>query len=389
MLSDASFKNGYVFIVPARDAGRFIRETLLSALGQRPAPVEVIVVDDGSTDGTAEIARSIAGVTLVEGCRKGAAAARNIGVACASTPFVSFLDADDLAGPDRMRSHLEVLTADSNCAAVFGGIRFVDREGRFLGKTIGCASGLSEISLGALLKRNRITTCSAVTARRAAVLDVGGFDAALAFNEEYDLWLRLASRYRIACSNVLSVDYRLHEGNVSRNLEGQRRNEQLALLKWEKSAILRTVRTCFRSPEEQWFAYAQVMVRRGDHVDAERALVKVLNLGVMEGSGKAMFMLGGIQLSRGQFGAATASFRAVLSTDDTMAEAWNNLGVALATQSTDQAEIEGCLERALDLRIDYNDASVNLSKLRCGEQPALWTALPLRPVLKPVIGRIQ
>lgn len=107
-------------IIPAYNAARTLRETLDSLSAQSLQPDEVIVVDDGSTDATAEIARAFPGIQLIEQANAGTAAALNAGVAVATGAVLAFLDADDLWTPDAVRVQLANLSAQTEADASLG-----------------------------------------------------------------------------------------------------------------------------------------------------------------------------------------------------------------------------------------------------------------------------
>ena len=107
-------------IIPAFNAAGTLRETLESVAAQSVPLDEVIVVDDGSTDSTAEIAESFSGVRLIRQANNGAAAALNAGLALVSGSVFAFLDADDLWTPDTVRRQLENLAAQSDADASVG-----------------------------------------------------------------------------------------------------------------------------------------------------------------------------------------------------------------------------------------------------------------------------
>src|SRR5262245_43574539 len=100
-------------IIPAYNAGRWIARTLQSAQNQTLTQIEIIVVDDGSTDDTADIVRSAMNedprIILIQQPNRGVASARNSGIAAARSEFVAPLDADDLWHPERLKRHVEAL----------------------------------------------------------------------------------------------------------------------------------------------------------------------------------------------------------------------------------------------------------------------------------------
>jgi glycosyltransferase involved in cell wall biosynthesis len=109
-------------IIPAHDAERHLGEAIESALGQDLRPAEVVVVDDGSSDGTAAVARSFAAVTLVQQPRAGAGAARNTGMDRATGDLYAFLDADDVWLPGKLRAQAAALHRRPHADGAFCGI---------------------------------------------------------------------------------------------------------------------------------------------------------------------------------------------------------------------------------------------------------------------------
>lgn len=214
-------------VVPAYDAGPFIDECLSSITAQRgDFTLEVIVVDDGSGDDTAMRARRH-GATVIRQSNRGPAAARNAGVAAAAGEFVAFLDADDLWPADKLARQLDVLARHPDAALVFGDCRQFDAAGprpqtQFESAGLGIAAwGTGETLPDAharLLEDNFITTGS-VIARRATLLDAGGFAEDLRLVEDLELWLRLSRRRAIAWTDALCLLRRRHGGNTSADAE--------------------------------------------------------------------------------------------------------------------------------------------------------------------------
>ena len=167
-------------------------------LAQTVRDLELIVIDDGSTDSTgAVIARAIARDDRVRalpmGTNVGIARSLNAGLREARAPIVAIQDADDYSAPERLARQLSVLDADPEIAVVGTRMHEVDEQGRVLAPRTSFAAGDVR---DALLRFNPIpNTCVAL--RREAALSVGGYDSRYRYAMEYDLWLRLADRWRI------------------------------------------------------------------------------------------------------------------------------------------------------------------------------------------------
>jgi glycosyltransferase involved in cell wall biosynthesis len=110
-------------IIPVYNGERYLAEAVQSVLAQTYAPVEIIVVDDGSTDGTADVAKHFAPVQYVRQANSGVSAARNRGLELARGEFLAFLDADDLWVADKLARQTEAFTTDPQLDMVFGHVR--------------------------------------------------------------------------------------------------------------------------------------------------------------------------------------------------------------------------------------------------------------------------
>jgi glycosyltransferase involved in cell wall biosynthesis len=185
----------YACVIPAHNEEKRIALAIESVLAQTARPREIIVVDDGSTDGTPEVAGGFPGVEVIR-CpsRHGPAHARNLGVSEATSPWIALLDADDRWDPDKMREQL-TLAESSGAGLVYCGIRIV---GLAQSEPLVVALTRSRSHRGLvrkLLLRNCITgSDSAVVVRKQLLDEVGGFDEQLAVGEDWDLWLRLSQR---------------------------------------------------------------------------------------------------------------------------------------------------------------------------------------------------
>ena len=188
-------------VIPVRNGRAHLGDAIDSSWAQTLRPAAVVVVDDGSSDGSGDLARSL-GATVVAQPPLGPGAARNLGVATASTEWVAFLDADDRMVPGRLAAQAAVLLADDDLSGVLGLMRlFADGAP---------AQGAPEACL----------LPSALTVRRRAFLDSGGFDPSLPAGEFVD-WMarcRQAGR-RFEVVDALVVERRVHAGNLTRDPE--------------------------------------------------------------------------------------------------------------------------------------------------------------------------
>lgn len=202
-------------VIPAWQAGEFLAATLDSLRAQTTPPEAVVVVDDGSTDATAKIAVE-GGATLLRQDHRGPGAARNRGVAHATTEFVAFLDADDWYAPDKLERSVEVL--EEVGAACLATDAWVVRGGRIDARKNQGRNVPTVLTTERLLKGSPVI-CSSVVARRRAVLEVGGFDEHpdLIATEDFDLWLRMSEREPLAYLGDPLTFYRVHQGSLSAN----------------------------------------------------------------------------------------------------------------------------------------------------------------------------
>ena len=203
-------------VIPASDCGGMIGAALTSVGAQAPAPAEVIVVDDGSSDATAALAESKGARVVRHAQPQGVAAARNSGLEAASNEWVALLDCDD----EWLPGHLATLwraRADHvivGSAALGWGDAAADH--RFLGYA--AAGPLVVTSPAQLFPENKLRT-SGVLLRRDLALSVGGFDRRLARAEELDLWVRMLEHGTALVIPQVTTLYRQHAAQTSHDRE--------------------------------------------------------------------------------------------------------------------------------------------------------------------------
>lgn len=214
-------------VIPAYNAEVFLERTLRSALGQTHSNIEVIVVDDGSTDRTRVIAEAVATdddrVRIISVPNGGVAKARNIGITEARGEYVAFLDADDLWHPTKVERQVVAINSKINGsepAAVYAFSRTIDRNDRVTGSARPLA--LSGYTFARFLCTTPVGNGSSLLVRHRTAVEVGGFDPSWAARgiggcEDLDFELKIAAKYPITAVAEYLVGYREYFGNMSSN----------------------------------------------------------------------------------------------------------------------------------------------------------------------------
>lgn len=228
-------------IIPAYNAEIYIAETLNSVLAQSFTDLEVIVVDDGSTDRTATIVTEIADrdgrVSLLIQQNAGVAAARNAGIQVARGEWLAFLDADDIWHPQKLEQQLQCFQqSDSSVGLVYCWSALLQETGDLAGGYI--AFSFQGNVTSALTYLNFIGNASAPLIRRSMLEDVGGFNytyKALQAQgcEDWDFYLKIAERYSFAVVPEFLVGYRQQPTAMSRNVVSMQKSYRIMMEGWQ------------------------------------------------------------------------------------------------------------------------------------------------------------
>ncbi len=200
-------------IIPCFNTGEYLAEAVASALDQDHPDVEVVVVDDGSTDRTPEVMRGLGGIVGIRQANQGVSSARNTGVARSRGEYVVFLDADDRLLPGAVRLGVEELERRSGCGFVYGYSRTIDRDGRVI-ESRANPPVVENAGYGVLLAGEGLVPPAVAMFRRSAVESVGGFDMSRRLTQDHDFYLRVAQRWPVFCHGCVVADYRWHGGNA-------------------------------------------------------------------------------------------------------------------------------------------------------------------------------
>jgi glycosyltransferase involved in cell wall biosynthesis len=175
-------------IIPTYNRCAMVREAIDSVLANRGVEFELIVVDDGSTDNTRNLARSDARFIYERTENNGVAAARNRGVELARAPLVAFLDSDDLWMPQKLVRHVAFTREHPHCDISQTNEIWI-RDGRRVNPGLRHRKRAGDIFIDSL--QTCLVSPSAVMIRMDVFRAVGGFDESMIAAEDYDLWLRI------------------------------------------------------------------------------------------------------------------------------------------------------------------------------------------------------
>lgn len=227
-------------VIPVRNGALYLGEALQSVLDQDLADIEVIVVDDGSSDDSAAIATSIGDrdsrVKVVANRGKGIVDALNMGISLARAPLVARMDCDDVSLPDRLRLQAACFDADPGLQLLGTAGLQIDRNGQPLGPMDVPSDG---DELRDTLARYNPMLHPTVMFRTEVVRHAGGYRRAFTYAEDYDLWLRLSETGKLANMDARLVKLRSHPGQISRVKEDQ---QKAAAALARQSALLRRSR---------------------------------------------------------------------------------------------------------------------------------------------------
>lgn len=207
-------------VIPVYNCERYIGDAIRSVQAQTYPAAEIIVVDDGSSDGTRQALQPFAGsIRYLQQHHGGVGAARNLGVAHASGDLIAFLDADDLWLPEKLKLQTGYLREHPDYALVYTDMSMFDEAGilhpsvkQWLGMTLPSGWIFKQLFAETLF------AADSVMIRREYLQRVGSFDESLRSGEDYHMWLRLARHYQFGYIDRPLLMYRQHPGMTTRTL---------------------------------------------------------------------------------------------------------------------------------------------------------------------------
>lgn len=261
-------------VIPTHNRRTLLTRTLHSVLAQRDVDIAVVVVDDGGSDGTEKAVADLddTRVALVRHARpRGVSAARNSGIEKAATPWLAFVDDDDLWAPNKLRSQLDALAAHASAQWSCTGVVIIDGQCR--------PSWWVETPVDAdvgnlLLCQNVIPGGgSGVVASRDLTRAVGGFDEALSNLADWDFYIRLGLRSPVAAVSHPSLGYYMHPQGMAHDVRRSELEYRYLEVKYGAHRKERQVAL----NHQLWLSYlAEMAYRSGDRRAGIRTSVELV-----------------------------------------------------------------------------------------------------------------
>jgi glycosyltransferase involved in cell wall biosynthesis len=260
--------------MPVFNVAPFVKVAVESVLRQTLADFEMVVIDDGSTDGTMDALQSIDDirVQLVKQENAGSSAARNAGARRTQAPYIAFIDGDDLWSPKKLAVHIDFMEAHPDVDITFSHSSIINEQGQALGRFSRPMRGY--ISFRHLLIQNVVHNGSAVVARRKALEEAGYFDTSLRSAVDHDLWLRVAliRSNNVYCIPQVLTFYRMRAGQITKDWRRMQQSWNVLIDKMRRAAgvDVAAVETRARAHLYRYLAY--IAYENQEYTEAARLL---------------------------------------------------------------------------------------------------------------------
>lgn len=209
-------------IIPAFNAAKYLPKAIESVISQTFSDWQILLVDDGSTDNTAEavspfLERLGPKIKYIRQDNGGLPAARNAAIRASRGEFIALLDADDIWLPCRLEESVKVLLERPQAGLAYGLITNIDPEDRIGSTWVGNLKNVEGHIAPQIYMRTVELPCPTITFRRQCIDEVGGFDESMRATEDRDLWLRIALKHEVAFIPKVLAYYRRSPDSMSAN----------------------------------------------------------------------------------------------------------------------------------------------------------------------------
>lgn len=258
-------------IIPTYNYAQYIKQAIDSVLSQTFRDLEIIVVDDGSTDNTREILQGYGDkIKYFYQENKGISKARNLAISKATGEYIALLDADDVWLPIKLERQLDIIENNPDLGFVCSAALVVNGDGNYI-DCWGVQKKRPE-TFEYLFNLNYIQPLSMVI-RRRCLDEVGYFDPRLPISQDYDLVLRLTKRFKFFFIDYPLVKYRVHDGNTSKDSKQRLRDHLLIIQKPEISGDMSFLKKHIRKARAYYY-FAEMYLKKQDFKEAGKHFLK-------------------------------------------------------------------------------------------------------------------
>lgn len=339
-------------VIPTFNQAEFLVEAISSAQHQTYPNIEIVVVNDGSQDNTAEILKKMAAqdprIRYFNQANQGFAVATNKAIQESKGEYVVHLDSDDTYEPDKIEKQMEILQHDKSIDLVHTAIQVIDKEGIPLMQMRGSDVD-PDTFLAQMLFRSIMPNPTTIMGKRACFLHVP-YREKYKRSVDYDRVLRLAEKYRFKYLDLPLTRWRRHDRNLTNELQKYKEEQFDILQGYNTEDLMRYVDKATLSPPEKMLLKGNIFYNLEKWAEALDKFKEVE-------SATGYFYCGNCLFKMKKTKEAIASYRRCLQQDPSHATCWNNLGVTLG----DSTEADDCFHKALRIRSDYLDPQYNLS----------------------------
>jgi len=228
---------GLVSVVTASyNMADYLELAVESVLAQSYQNLEMIVVDDGSQDNTPEVMSKFSGISKLRYIRleknQGQTVAKNRGLAEAKGDFIGFVDADNLWKPNKLERQLPLFNKSEKIGVVYSDAEYIDGDGNVLPRL---KRSYHEGTIKEELLLNNFINFNSALVRRGCIRDAGGFDESLSMGIDWDLWLRISTKYEFAFLSEPTYSYRIWANQMSHQKEKRLKNAEKIINKFERN----------------------------------------------------------------------------------------------------------------------------------------------------------
>ncbi len=363
-------------IIVVYNGEKYIEEAIQSVLNQTYKNIELIVVDDGSTDSTRKIVEKYKDVVYIYQENRGEGAARNLGIENSNGEYLAFLDADDLYANDKIEKQLKVLIKNNDIDVVYNDLKVVDENLNYLNtlKSEGIYEKREDL-LANIIYRQVIQGPICMMIRRSCTNDIK-WSEELVYTVDYEYVMKLAFKHNFKYLEEPLYIYRRHGNNLSNKHNATVEEEMKIIKDLGIDNVKDIIAQANFSEEEKQLLLSKIYIKIHEYKEAKIILESKCS---QNNNGLIYFYLGLCNHKLNNTGSAIEAYKAALNLDDSLAEVYNNLGCCIF--ESNKKISEEYFKTALLLREEYIDAQHNLKCICENNKHIKITERELRKIL--------